>query len=65
MTEAIAIKNIEDFMNSRRYSFSVKEILEWYSQYFKKGFYVSYTTKDSINNLKEELEFLYLKQSKI
>lgn len=59
MTEAIAIENITLFMKERRYNFTVEQILAAYTDYFKKGYYISSTTRDSIQHLTEELEFLY------
>lgn len=58
MTKEIAIQNINDFMKNRGYDFSVHHILDAYTHYFKKGYYVSETTMDSIKHLTEELEFL-------
>lgn len=60
MNEKIALKSINDFIRVHNYTYTVDELLMTYVQYYKKGFYISETTKNCIEWLKTELEFLYL-----
>ena len=47
---------VEEFIKKRGYTYKVKDIVEYYLEYWKKGHYVSYTMRDCIENLKDELE---------
>ncbi|WP_273854041.1 hypothetical protein [Guptibacillus spartinae] len=53
-----AIKNVKQFIKDRQYTYKVHDIVESYQEYYKKGWYISYTMKDCIKHLKEELEVL-------
>jgi hypothetical protein len=58
MDKAEARKKIEDFILQRDYTYTVESLLESYLDYYKKGYYISFTTKDCIKHLETELKIL-------
>lgn len=58
MQKENARKNIEDFITKRGYTYTVESLIASYLNYYKQGYYVSYTAKDCIKNLENELEIL-------
>ena len=61
MDKETAIKNIKVFVKKRGYTYSVEEMLDSYVRYYKNGYYISYTMKDCVKHLKDELEVLATK----
>ncbi|WP_127532765.1 hypothetical protein [Paenibacillus kobensis] len=53
-----ARENIAKYIEKCRYTYKVDDIIHSYLNYYKQGYYVSYTMKDCISNLKDELELL-------
>jgi len=53
-----AKSRIADFIFERSYSYSDKDVVKAYLEYYKEGFYVSHTMRECIKNLKVELEVL-------
>lgn len=53
-----ARQNIELFMKKRNYTYSVESTLEFYIEYYKKGYYISHSMKDCVKHLESELEVL-------
>ncbi len=49
---------VKEYIDKCRYTYEVDSIVESYLEYYKKGFYVSYTTKDCIKNLETELKII-------
>jgi len=62
LTTSLAHERINFFMSKRRYSYTVEDILETYTLYYKNGSYVSHSASDSITFLENELEFLFQEQ---
>lgn len=58
MNKEQARENIENYIKRCGYTHTVEGLIDSYLEYYKKGYYVSYTTKDCIKNLTEELELL-------
>ena len=58
MNKETAIKNINEFVKQRDYTYSVKEMLDFYVKYYKNGYYIPFTMKDCVKHLKDELEYL-------
>ena len=51
MDKEKARKKIEEFILKRGYTYTVESLIESYLEYYKKGYYISFTTKDCIKNL--------------
>ena len=49
-----AYEKVSNYIKKQGYSYTIAKILETYRNYYKKGFYVSYTAKDCIENFKSE-----------
>lgn len=58
MDKEQAEKKIIDFIESRGYTYTVDSLIEIYLDYYKKGCYISYTSKDCVKHLENELEIL-------
>jgi hypothetical protein len=58
MDKEQARKKIEDYINKCGYTYTVEQLIESYLNYYKQGYYVSYTTKDCIKQLENEFEIL-------
>lgn len=51
-------KNIQEYIDKCKYTWSVESLLYEYKTKYLKGYYVSFTCKDCIENCKEEFEIL-------
>lgn len=60
MDEKQARKNIESYIRNSGYTYTVDALIDSYLNYYKQGYYVSYTTKDCIQHLEREFELLTL-----
>lgn len=49
---------VEGFIAQHSYTYTVDQVIDGYLNYYKQGFYVSYTMKNCIKNLEQELEVL-------
>lgn len=58
MNKKQARQKIENFIKRRGYTWNTETLLEVYLNYYKQGWYVSYTAKDCIKHLENELETL-------
>ena len=52
------IKFIKDFIIKRDYTYDVYIILDYYINYYLKGYYISHTMKDCIYNCDKQLRRL-------
>lgn len=59
-----SIKSIKDFIREHDYTYSVGGILRIYRNYYKKGYYCSYTAKIVIENNLHHVQVIdnYLKK---
>jgi len=62
LTTSLAHERIIFFIAKRGYSYTVEDILETYTLYYKKGSYISHTASDCVAFLENELEFLFQEQ---
>lgn len=58
MEKEHARENIMNYIKQCGYTHTVEGLIDSYLKYYKKGYYVSFTTKDCIKNLESELETL-------
>jgi len=53
-----ARKRVQEYIDKCEYTYKVDDIVESYLKYWVPGYYVSYTTKDCIVNLTNELQII-------
>ena len=58
MDKEQAKKNIMDFIKKRDYTYTLEQLTEIYLDYYKKGYYISFTSKDCVKHLEKELEII-------
>lgn len=56
MDKEQARKKIEEFLSLRGYTYTVESLISIYLEYYKEGWYISYTAKDCMKHLESALE---------
>ena len=53
-----SIMTVENYIDKMGYTYTVKSLIDMYKNYYLKGCYISFTQKDCVGKVGEELEFL-------